>query len=249
MWKIGLVVDPGLYLYRRIVHIDELLGMNDNKSHIYYMLGTKKVGQTSNGRVRTANYKTEKDDNPILHSIIDLDHIPFNIQPELTQRILNLAKMFLPDEYPTMLRDVLHLDKYGLPASLQLHLRSLVMSAEECMNGVFSKLSSALSSKLVRRFHVSLKNQRIIITGDVHDASRNDSTRLVANLNEEVYNDISNFFMHAFTDEEKQFVRKNSIIPIAVVYNLRKPHPLTSTPEKCVGATEAIMATIVQDVR
>jgi hypothetical protein len=46
--------------------------MDDNKSQIYYMQRTKKVGQTSNGKKRTANYKIRKDENPILNYIMIL---------------------------------------------------------------------------------------------------------------------------------------------------------------------------------
>lgn len=253
MMTLGLVVDPASYLYSRIVNIDELLDMNNEKSHIYRMplKGKVKVGQTSNGRKRIAKYK-EKMKDPILRSMTDLDNINFDIQPELTKRILNLAKMFSPKEYPTTLGQVLLLDKYGLPAALQIRFLSLVKSAEECKNcGGALALRGVLIDACAHFIfetgvQVSLTNRGVDITGDVHEAPLNDCTKLAVNLDKEVNDNIDYFIMNVLSDEERQFVHKNKIVSSAN-FNSWPPGKLASTPEKFVSATECVMDKIFEE--
>lgn len=97
-----------------------------------------------------------------IYSMINLDNI---------ECILKLAKMLALKEYPSTLREVLRLDKYGLPAPLQICFLSLVKNSEECKNcggtlTVRGVLKSVILTMLETGAQVSLMEQGIEITGD-----------------------------------------------------------------------------------
>ena len=108
-----------------------MLSINNNRSHIYWMVN--KVGLAGNGAVRLAEYfKKFGAACPPIFSIIDIDNLPEVVQSELTKRMLTAISGFIPSVFPTTIEDAIRMDMTGLSVFLQLFFWSMVHTRELC---------------------------------------------------------------------------------------------------------------------
>ena len=124
---------PGSYFAKSFNTLHEMLSLsiNNNRSHIYWMVN--KVGLAGNGAVRLAEYvKKLGAACPPVFSIIDIDNLPEVVQSELTKRMLTAISGFIPSVFPTTIEDAIRMDMTGLSVFLQLFFWSMVHTRERC---------------------------------------------------------------------------------------------------------------------
>jgi hypothetical protein len=95
------------YFAKSFNTLHEMLSINNQNSHIYWMVN--KVGLAGNGAVRLAEYvKKLGAACPPIFSIIDIDNLPEVVQSELTKRMLTAISGFIPSVFPTTIEDAIH---------------------------------------------------------------------------------------------------------------------------------------------
>ncbi|EJK59616.1 hypothetical protein THAOC_20129 [Thalassiosira oceanica] len=113
--------------------------INNNNPHVYLIdLETgPKVGLCGVGTVRLLYYMAFFHERglplPDIVSLVDLGHLPQDIQLQLVKMMLEGVKQFAPERLPTTVREAVGMCSTGLPIHAQYLFYTLTTSLEECV--------------------------------------------------------------------------------------------------------------------
>lgn len=254
----GGALDPVSPLFRFVKRGHEEWSLNNKRSHIYLEEDIEengdgdKGGQAGVGEVRLFEYEKlyslgkEVNYAPEITSIIDIDNMPSTLQPKVTELCIEIAEMFMCEEQPKTLYDLVALEMTGLPVAVQSTLEYIVKGGAYPVNGYLVKL---VRNVLETGSQTSWSDRGLVMNESTSSDEYIDSRVLdrFFSGDMEVLQNVDECCDKIFTHpDEIEFVKQN-VIKIRRIFLAWAPGRLPSCPPKFEEAKPIIAKKVAGD--